>query len=109
MLAVTSFIAASPPCPATAPPAVRPFHYKCRAKRRADQKALAGTKPPEGACLISGQTLSKRLSIEQWTATTGGALRIAVVVGPRNISTAMMRAFENRPEAAASSEPLYAH
>lgn len=28
--------------------------------------------------------------------------------GPRNISTAMMRAFENRPDAAVSDEPFYA-
>lgn len=29
--------------------------------------------------------------------------------GPRNISTAMMRAFENRGDCAVSDEPLYAH
>ena len=36
------------------------------------------------------------------------SLRIAAWSGPRNISTAMMRAFENRPDATASDEPLYA-
>ena len=35
-------------------------------------------------------------------------LRIAMWSGPRNISTAMMRAFENRPDAAVSDEPFYA-
>ena len=35
-------------------------------------------------------------------------LRIAMWSGPRNISTAMMRAFENRPDAAVVDEPFYA-
>lgn len=35
--------------------------------------------------------------------------RIAAWSGPRNISTAMMRAWENRPDCAVSDEPLYAH
>ena len=37
------------------------------------------------------------------------ALRIACWSGPRNISTAMMRAWENRADTAVSDEPLYAH
>jgi hypothetical protein len=36
-------------------------------------------------------------------------LRIAMWSGPRNISTAMMRAFGSRPDTAVSDEPLYAH
>lgn len=35
-------------------------------------------------------------------------LRIAMWSGPRNISTAMMRAFENRSDCAVVDEPLYA-
>ena len=35
-------------------------------------------------------------------------LRIAMWSGPRNISTAMMRAFENRADAAVIDEPFYA-
>ena len=35
-------------------------------------------------------------------------LRIAMRSGPRNISTAMMRAWENRTDCAVSDEPLYA-
>jgi hypothetical protein len=35
-------------------------------------------------------------------------IRIAMWSGPRNISTAMMRAFENRPDCAVSDEPFYA-
>lgn len=35
-------------------------------------------------------------------------VRIAMWSGPRNISTAMMRAFENRPDAAVWDEPYYA-
>ena len=34
--------------------------------------------------------------------------RIAMWSGPRNISTAMMRSFENRPDCAVSDEPFYA-
>jgi hypothetical protein len=36
------------------------------------------------------------------------ALRIAMWSGPRNISTAMMRSFENRPDTAVVDEPFYA-
>ncbi|HXV40478.1 MAG TPA: hypothetical protein VD701_05920, partial [Steroidobacteraceae bacterium] len=36
-------------------------------------------------------------------------LRIAMWSGPRNISTAMMRAFGSRPDTWVSDEPLYAH
>ena len=35
--------------------------------------------------------------------------RIAMWSGPRNISTAMMRAWENRPDTWVCDEPLYAH
>lgn len=40
--------------------------------------------------------------------STASALRIAMWSGPRNISTAMMRAWENRGDCAVSDEPLYA-
>ena len=36
-------------------------------------------------------------------------LRIAMWSGPRNISTAMMRAWENREDTVVVDEPLYAH
>jgi hypothetical protein len=35
-------------------------------------------------------------------------VRVAVWSGPRNISTALMRAFENRPDTVVVDEPLYA-
>jgi hypothetical protein len=35
--------------------------------------------------------------------------RIAMWSGPRNISTAMLRAFGSRPDTAVTDEPLYAH
>jgi hypothetical protein len=35
--------------------------------------------------------------------------RIGLLSGPRNFSTAMMRAFGSRPDTAVSDEPLYAH
>jgi len=37
-----------------------------------------------------------------------GAIRIAMWSGPRNISTAMMRAWSSRPDTAVCDEPLYA-
>ena len=36
-------------------------------------------------------------------------LRLAMWSGPRNISTAMMRAWGNRPDTFVCDEPLYAH
>lgn len=36
-------------------------------------------------------------------------VRLAVWSGPRNISTALMRSFENRPDCRVVDEPLYAH
>jgi len=41
------------------------------------------------------------------TARAATPLRIAMWSGPRNISTAMMRAWENREDCAVSDEPLY--
>lgn len=42
-------------------------------------------------------------------ATGAAPLRLAMWSGPRNISTAMMRAWENRPDTFVCDEPLYAH
>ncbi len=39
----------------------------------------------------------------------GEGLRIAMWSGPRNISTAMMRAWENRGDTVVTDEPFYAH
>ncbi|MGI4765138.1 MAG: HAD family hydrolase, partial [Janthinobacterium lividum] len=39
---------------------------------------------------------------------TAAPVRIAMWSGPRNISTAMMRSFGNRPDCAVSDEPFYA-
>jgi hypothetical protein len=36
-------------------------------------------------------------------------MRVAMWSGPRNISTAMMRAWENRPDTVVVDEPFYAH
>jgi hypothetical protein len=36
-------------------------------------------------------------------------IRIAMWSGPRNISTALMRAWENRPDTVVHDEPFYAH
>lgn len=40
---------------------------------------------------------------------TGLPVRIAMWSGPRNISTALMRSWGNRPDATVCDEPLYAH
>jgi hypothetical protein len=42
------------------------------------------------------------------SAGDGQPLRVAMWSGPRNISTAMMRSWENRGDCAVSDEPLYA-
>ncbi len=42
------------------------------------------------------------------TNSPEGILRIAMWSGPRNISTAMMRAWENRPDTTVVDEPFYA-
>ena len=36
-------------------------------------------------------------------------LRLAMWSGPRNVSTALMRAFDSRPDSVVCDEPLYAH
>ncbi len=41
-------------------------------------------------------------------ADGGGPLRVAMWSGPRNISTALMRSFGNRPDCAVADEPFYA-
>jgi len=41
--------------------------------------------------------------------TDQSAIRIAMWSGPRNISTAMMRAWENRSDTVVQDEPFYAH
>jgi hypothetical protein len=43
------------------------------------------------------------------SAPVAAPLRLAMWSGPRNISTAMMRAWENRGDCVVSDEPLYAH
>jgi len=40
---------------------------------------------------------------------TASLIRLAMWSGPRNISTAMMRSWGNRPDTAVVDEPLYAH
>ncbi len=40
---------------------------------------------------------------------TNGALRIGMWSGPRNISTALMRSWESRPDTFVTDEPLYSH
>jgi hypothetical protein len=47
--------------------------------------------------------------VDQMTSLTGSVVRIAMWSGPRNISTAMMRAWENRSDSVVVDEPLYAH
>ena len=42
------------------------------------------------------------------TGAAGPATRIAMWSGPRTVSTALMRAWENRPDTVVAEEPLYA-
>ena len=41
-------------------------------------------------------------------AGSAAAARIAMWSGPRTVSTALMRAWENRPDTVVTDEPLYA-
>jgi len=43
------------------------------------------------------------------TATSSPPLRLAMWSGPRNVSTAFMRSWENRPDTVVVDEPFYAH
>ena len=43
------------------------------------------------------------------SGATSDVLRVAMWSGPRNISTAMMRSWGNRPDTFVCDEPLYAH
>ena len=40
---------------------------------------------------------------------SAGPVRIAMWSGPRSLSTALMRAWENRPDTVVVDEPLYGH
>ncbi len=42
-------------------------------------------------------------------APSDGAVRVAMWSGPRNLPTAMMRAWEHRPDTVVLDEPLYGH
>ena len=42
------------------------------------------------------------------THSGDGSVRVAMWSGPRNLSTALMRSFENRPDTVVVDEPLYA-
>src|SRR5690606_32153255 len=43
------------------------------------------------------------------TAAAAPPLRLAMWSGPRNVSTAFMRSWENRPDTIVVDEPFYAH
>lgn len=60
----------------------------------------------------SGPNAGEPETVRSATEARDGAAaarRIAMWSGPRNISTAMMRAWENRPDTVVCDEPLYAH
>jgi hypothetical protein len=55
-------------------------------------------------------TSPKRRGAEPATVEASApVIRLAVWSGPRNISTALMRSWENRPDTIVIDEPLYAH
>tara|TARA_B110000014_G_scaffold189488_1_gene138267 strand:- start:1438 stop:2220 length:783 start_codon:yes stop_codon:yes gene_type:complete len=47
--------------------------------------------------------------VTEMSSVSSDLVRIAMWSGPRNISTAMMRAWENRSDSTVVDEPLYAH
>ena len=47
--------------------------------------------------------------VTEMSSVSSDLVRIAMWSGPRNISTAMMRAWENRSDSIVVDEPLYAH
>src|SRR6185312_15485023 len=51
---------------------------------------------------------SSRTGMPPTTLPMAEPIRIAMWSGPRNISTAMMRSFGNRPDTAVIDEPFYA-
>src|SRR6185312_7614560 len=51
---------------------------------------------------------SSRTGMPPTTLPMAEPIRIAMWSGPRNISSAMMGSFENRPDAAVIDEPFYA-
>src|SRR5262249_62380077 len=55
------------------------------------------------------ETVSAAHRARRRRAGTMKPLRLAMWSGPRNISTAMMRAWENRDDCVVVDEPLYAH
>src|SRR2546423_7895096 len=59
------------------------------------------------SCLTRTWRLAPRHERRPLSPMTG-EVRVAMWSGPRNISTAMMRAFENRPDTVVVDEPLYA-
>ena len=64
---------------------------------RADRRAAAGAVPRARR--------RRRCGAQR---AMSDVVRVAMWSGPRNISTAMMRAFENRPDTVVVDEPLYA-
>jgi Sulfotransferase domain len=52
---------------------------------------------------------SPRPAAQEGAASVGNGIRIAMWSGPRNISTALLRAWGNRPDTWVVDEPLYAH
>src|SRR5690606_35859432 len=80
-------------------------------RTRPDGPALAGTLPRSRRtrCRRAARGNRQRMSGIGGPSLRIEPLRIGMWSGPRNISTAMMRAWENRDDCAVSDEPLYAH
>ena len=72
------------------------------------QAAQAATSPLGGAAGRPGRMLPA-MSVDSAAADPAAPVRVAMWSGPRNISTAMMRSWEARGDAAVVDEPFYAH
>ena len=67
-----------------------------------------GDGAPAARCVERLQSLYQEQGARTWSRAEGVTVRVAMWRGPRNISTAMMRAWENRPDTVVVDEPFYA-
>ena len=81
----------------------RPPDRRRRGRRTPDDGPPAGAVPGGGR---AGRRAGRGRGL---TVHRGPTVRLAVWSGPRNLSTALMRSWENRPDTVVVDEPLYAH
>ena len=75
----------------------------------ADRPVIARLRELYAAAVAEDVAECRRRGSSGSPLTVAEVVRLAVWSGPRNISTALMRAWENRPDTVVVDEPLYAH